>query len=79
MKIIKPLRMCTEAERVYDDILTVMQKHGISTWPRRKQAEALDKALRRAYPAKLDDIELKLRGVMSEIEKIKGTRNEVAQ
>lgn len=58
-----------EEREDYGRIVTVMRKHGLSTWG--KLAETLDEALARPYPAEVDTIRSQLVNAIQYIDKLK--------
>lgn len=58
-----------EEHKEYEEIIKVIQKHGIRTW--RNVPEALEKALTRSYPAELDTVLNQLQVAIKEIDKLK--------
>lgn len=58
-----------EDREEYGEILKVLKNHGIKTWY--KVPEALDKALKREYPAELDKIRNQLQVALEEIDELK--------
>lgn len=53
----------------YQEIIKVLENHGIQRW--RNVPEALDAALTHSYPPELDTVSNKLHGVIEEIDKLK--------
>lgn len=65
----KNLSKYKELREEHNEIIKIMNKHGISTW--HHAPEALEKALSRAYPPEIDIIHEQLQNAITEIDKLK--------
>lgn len=63
-----------EERKEYEEIIKVIQKHGIRTWG--SIPEALDAALTRSYPAELDTVLNQLQAAIKEIDRLKAKNPE---
>jgi len=66
-----------EERKEYEEIIRVIQKHGIRTW--HNVPEALDAALTRSYPAELDTVLNQLQAAVKEIDKLKAKNPEAPE
>lgn len=66
---IRRLSRAKEDLEAYQEVLKVMEKHGISTWF--SPAEKLDKALSRPYPIQLDQAFRQLEGALKTINEVR--------
>ena len=66
---IRRLSRAREDLEAYQEVLKVMEKHGISTWF--SPAEKLDKALSRPYPIQLDQAFRQLEGALKTINEVR--------
>ncbi len=67
-------RYFKEEREELQQIHGILQKHGINAWY--NAPEAIDKALTRSYPSKLDTVQSQLQRVIEEIEKLKALKKE---
>ena len=74
---IRRLSMAKEDLEAYQEVLKVMEKHGISTWF--SPAEKLDKALSRPYPIQLDQAFRQLEGALKTINEVRAQMTDLTE
>jgi hypothetical protein len=74
---IRRLSRAREDLEAYQEVLKVMQKHGLNTWY--NPAEKLDEALSRPYPRKLDDAFIQLDAVLRKINEVRAQMTDLTE